>query len=46
METSTNPEILDDIGKVLPLLKISEKGKYSLIKNRGPEKSLISTSCF
>ena len=38
-ETTTNPEVIDDIIKVLPLSKISDDCKNSLIKNRAPEKS-------
>ena len=37
--TTTNPEVIDDIIKVLPLSKISDDCKNSLIKNRAPEKS-------
>ena len=39
VETTTNPEVIDDIIKVLPLSKISDDCKNSLIKNRAPEKS-------
>ena len=39
VETTTNPEIIDDIIKVLPLAKISDDYKNSLIRNRAPEKS-------
>ena len=39
METTTNPEVINDIIKVLPLSKISDNCKNSLIKNRAPEKS-------
>ena len=38
-EKTTNPEVIDDIIKVLPLSKISDDCKNSLIKNRAPEKS-------
>ena len=38
VETTTNPEVIDDIIKVLPLSKISDNCKNSLIKNRAPEK--------
>ena len=38
-EKTTNPEVIDDIIKVLPLSKISEDCKNLLIKNRAPEKS-------
>ena len=38
VETTTNPEVIDDIIKVLPLSKISDDCKNSLIKNRAPEK--------
>ena len=38
VETTTNPEVIDNI-KVLPLSKISNGCKNSLIKNRAPEKS-------
>ena len=37
VEITTNPEVIDDIIKVLPLLKISDDCKNSLIKNRAPE---------
>ena len=39
VETTTNPEVIDDIIKVLPSSKISDDCKNSLIKNRAPEKS-------
>ena len=39
VEITTNPEVIDDIIKVLPLLKISDDCKNSLIKNRAPEES-------
>ena len=39
VETTTNPEVIDDIIKVLLLSKISDDYKNSLIKNRAPEKS-------
>ena len=39
VETTTNPEVIDDIIKVLPLSKIKDDCKNSLIKNRAPEKS-------
>ena len=39
VETTTNPEVIDDIIKVLPLSKINDDCKNSLIKNRAPEKS-------
>ena len=38
VETTTNPEVIDDIIKVLQLSKISDNCKNSLIKNRAPEK--------
>ena len=38
VETTTNPEVIDDIIKVLPLSKISDNCKNSLIKNRAPGK--------
>ena len=38
VETTTNPEVIDDIIKVLPLSKISDNYRNSLIKNRAPEK--------
>ena len=37
--TITNPEVIDDIIKILSLLKISEDYKYSSIKNRATKKS-------
>ena len=39
LEITTNPEVIDDIIKVLPLSKISGDCKNSLIKNRAHEKS-------
>ena len=39
VETTTNSEVIDEIIKVLPLSKISNDCKNSLIKNRAPEKS-------
>ena len=39
VETTTNPEIIDVIIKVLPLAKISDDCKNSLIKSRALEKS-------
>ena len=41
VETTTNPEVIDDIIKLLPLSKIRDDCKNSLIKNRAPEKSFI-----
>ena len=38
VETTTNPEVIDDIIKVLPLSKISDDCKNSLIKNRAPKR--------
>ena len=40
VETTTNPEVVDDIIKVLPLSEISDDCKNTLIKNRAPEKSV------
>ena len=40
VENATNTEVIGDIIKTLPLLKISDILKNSLIKNRAPEKSL------
>ena len=40
VENATNTEVIGDIIKTLPLLKISDICKNSFIKNRAPEKSL------
>ena len=43
VETTANPEVIGDIIKIFPLLKMSDDCKNSLIKNRASQKSFKFT---